>query len=375
MIIEAYVPTRDKDFVVISIISSSSQSVRIRYDDKEIILKNPGIQFRRKFFLKTRITGLIPGTNYTFYLNQDSFSQSVKLNTQTLPELGKKRLFRFGILADCHLNNYQNNQELPEKAKRIYSKAEELCTKYIDVIKKSQADFIVFPGDLMDYGSFPIFKQAKKIISKSGILCYIISGNHEPYGKIPLSDFFSAFNIPGQGYYAITRDNHRLIFLHTPNQTCLDPGTEQLEWLEKELDNYADSHNILLFSHFSLILHPCVQGIKNDGLQQIYNHHQVLTLLEKYQNVRAFIAGHKNVPSKIMQNGIMHLLTTQLIQAPCSYDLIDVYDNCLVKTTHEIDELHYLQVSRNAFGHLWPERYGEEGSRNFILKYSNQDNE
>ena len=297
-------------------------------------------------------------------------NNQIKLKTSTLPKPSGERLYRFGILSDAHINNYSNKSRLFNyETKRLYSKANELCKKYIKIIEKLDADFIVFPGDTLDSGTYENLKIAQTILSKANIPCYVIIGNHEPYGNISLNDFYHTFSIPQNGYYALTKENTRLLFLDTPTQSSLDRGTEQLKWLKSELGEFGNSHNIFLFSHFSLILHPCVEGWKNDGLQQIDNYKEVLELLDNYPGVRAFIAGHKNIPSRIMVNRVVHMLTPQLFQAPCSFDIIDVYENGFTKNIYEINELDYLQLSRNAFGKGWPERYGNEESRNFTLLY------
>ena len=104
-------------------------------------------------------------------------------------------------------------------------------------------------------------------------------------------------------------------------------------------------------------------------MQQLFNFRELLTLLHKYKGIKAVFAGHKNVPSKVINNGIAHLLSPQLIQAPCSYDIVDLFEDGLIRTVYEIDEQDYVWQSRKVFGKGWQERYGEEGSRNFTLVF------
>jgi hypothetical protein len=82
-----------------------------------------------------------------------------------------------------------------------------------------------------------------------------------------------------------------------------------------------------------------------------------------------FFAGHKNVPSRIIKDKINHLLCPQLIQAPCGFYMLDVYEKGLLCSYYEIDEKHYIQVSRNAFEQFWKKRFGTEESRNFVLNW------
>jgi hypothetical protein len=112
-----------------------------------------------------------------------------------------------------------------------------------------------------------------------------------------------------------------------------------------------------------------VQGANNDGYQLLDSHPALLKLLCQYPNVRLFAAGHKNVPSRLLHDGIVHTLSPQLIQAPMGYDVFQLYEGGLTRTTYELDEQHYVEVGRCAYGSRYPERYGSEGDRNFSHRY------
>jgi hypothetical protein len=107
----------------------------------------------------------------------------------------------------------------------------------------------------------------------------------------------------------------------------------------------------------------------NDGYQLLESHRALLALMARYPNVRVFCAGHKNVPSMLFRNRTLHLLSPQLIQAPCAYDMIGWYEGGVNKMTYEIDEQHYVELARSAYQHDWAMRYGDEESRNFWHAY------
>jgi hypothetical protein len=125
----------------------------------------------------------------------------------------------------------------------------------------------------------------------------------------------------------------------------------------------------VLFSHFSLLLHPCNDGHRNDGYQLLDDRAALLGLLERFPRVRVFSAGHKNVPSRVMRGKTVHLLSPQLIQAPCGYDMLRLYEGGAARTTYEIDEQHYCEVARTAYEVDWALRYGDDGGRNFCMVY------
>lgn len=176
---------------------------------------------------------------------------------------------------------------------------------------------------------------------------------------------------PKLGYYSITPSDSgvHLIMLATDEQNSLDEGTSQLEWLRNDLEAASKSTEvdiILLFMHYSLVLHPLHDcGAWNDGLQLLDNSDKILDLLRLHSKVKAVVCGHKNVPSALMDRvGILHTLSPQLIQVPCGYDVVDVYDHGLLRTVHEIDEMDSQEVSRRAAGERdTRERWGEHRHR------------
>ena len=69
-------------------------------------------------------------------------------------------------------------------------------------------------------------------------------------------------------------------------------------------------------------------------------------------------------------SGLVHTLSLQLIQSPCGYDVLQLYEGGVARTTYEIDEQHYCEVARAAYADRWPERYGAEEDRNFFHAYA-----
>lgn len=318
------------------------------------------------YFFNCSFSGLKSKQVYTLKIYQEQ-KKGYELRIKTLCVPESRKICRFGILTDLHIaGNYINR---PDSGKRLYGKALELADKYITRLKEQGAEFILFPGDTLDPASKENINLFTKLKNKSGIPFYAVIGNHEGWADGDERIFNSLFCFCEKGFYAFSRGNARFLMLSTPDQSSLYPHTEQYSWLKGELDQYGHTMNIFLCLHFSFILHPCVRGYKNDGMQQLYNSGELLALFQKYKGIKAVFAGHKNVPSKVMVNGIAHLLSPQLIQAPCSYDIVDLYETGLIRTVYEIDEQDYVWRSRQAFGKGWQERYGEEESRNFTLLF------
>ena len=95
-------------------------------------------------------------------------------------------------------------------------------------------------------------------------------------------------------------------------------------------------------------------------------------LLRKHPNVRAWIAGHKNVPSKVIADGMLHLLSPQLIQAPCAFRILDICVDGLSSQVYDIQEQDLARLSRLAYGTDYAERYGTVEDRNFWWSWRTQ---
>ncbi len=358
-ILDAYLSTISPESFEVRVITSSPPPVVFKHDVEEVSA-SPNKSEGGKYFFRFQRDGLPADSPFLVTITQEGDHRT--LESRTLPRPRGRHRLRFGILADPHLNTGSCRG-----GRRLLDQANELCEKYLQRMAELGAGFVILPGDILDSGRPEELKAAKRIIDTAPIPCHPMIGNHEPWSDSPEA-FYGAFDLPPGGFRAFTAGGVRFILLSTPDLDALDGGTRQLQWLEEEL--WSHKENTLIFSHFSLILHPCVQGWKNDGLQVLDNSKEVLGLLKRHPQVKAFIAGHKNVPSLILQDDIAHVLCPQLIQAPCAFDIIDLYDGGLVRTVHEIDEQHLLQRSRVAGGEeWWVERFGDEESRNFVLRF------
>ena len=398
-LIDCYVATRGIDFVTISFITSCDIPHKVELTainavneqkndsneqkgDNQIMqsqilqscnqsTKDSKYRFQQQvFFWYCKFEKLRCNQQYKFviFINKDN-KEIYSSNFNTLKPPKGKLLFRFGILADSHINlNYVNKMSY---GKRLYHKANELCSKYIDKIANDhKANFIIFPGDICDCGSKQELNVAKKLLleNKSNIKCYPIIGNHESYSTGSPKLFYETFNLGHNGFYSFDYDKYHFIMICAPDQQDLNDDTNQYKWLCNQLEENKDKI-CFIFTHYSFVLHSCVSGYKNDGMQQFYNHNNLLTLFKKYnKSLRVIFAGHKNVPSVVLKDNIYHLLCPQLIQSPCSYDIIDIYENGLIKNTFEIDEKCLIYQSRVNCGESdWKQRFGTYKDRNFAI--------
>ena len=292
------------------------------------------------------------------------------VRTSALPAAPGRRKLSIGVMADLHLPATRGHiGQYRAGSRRLTGLADELGRRYIPRLEALGADLIVLPGDLVDPCTPETVSALAELLSLTSIPCYPIIGNHEPWTPGGSEVFHRGLDLPECGYYAVRRDGVRLIMLSTPSPDALHPRSQQTEWLGEQLSQAEPDEDVVLFSHFSLLLHPCVEGPRNDGYQVLDHRRSIRALLGGFPNVRLFAAGHKNVPSKVIALGVVHLLSPQLIQCPCAFDLIHLYDGGMARTTFEIDEQHYCEVARAAYEDDWSLRYGAEEDRNFCLSY------
>lgn len=249
----------------------------------------------------------------------------------------------------------------------------DLMEKYSTKLTETHAvDCIVLPGDVCDTGSHEELQVVAGILSRLPTQCFPVVGNHES----SLSRFAATLTPQyPQGYYSVDLADGKvhLILLATDSQDSLNVGTAQLEWLRQDLNAQKDNVITLVFMHYSLVLHPLHNGGQwDDGLQLLDQSNSILELLHSYPTVKAVMAGHKNVPSKVMDDhGLLHTLSPQLIQVPCGYDVVDIYQHGLIRAVHEIDDMDLQAVSRKAAGKLESlQRWGKAEDRSFRYEWA-----
>ncbi len=226
-------------------------------------------------------------------------------------------------------------------------------------------DAIFLLGDTLDPADQHSLAWLRDLITGSRIPVYPIIGNHEGCGGTSDEDFHLALGLPAHGHYVVRVQGLPFLMLATPGQDSLAPGSEGYRWLASILEELREEEAVFCCAHLSLLLHPCVQGHRNDGMQVLWSADSLLNLLASHPNVRAWIAGHKNIPSKVIHRGILHLLSPQLIQAPCGFRELRLSRQGMESVLHPICNKQVALLSKKAYGSSYPERHGQQDDRDF----------
>jgi predicted phosphodiesterase len=114
-----------------------------------------------------------------------------------------------------------------------------------DVIADNEIKFVVFLGDITQYGSEKDINKFIDISASFNVPCYPVIGNHDVY----FGNWHIWKNLIGSTRYRIDGGGTTLFILDSANAFF---GKEQLDWLQKELKN--TSGRVFVFTHSNLFV-------------------------------------------------------------------------------------------------------------------------
>ena len=171
----------------------------------------------------------------------------------------------------------------------------EVAEQMIRDRQKFPFEFVIALGDNLYGGSNPSdyekkFERPYKLLLDAGVNFYAVLGNHDS----PNERFYKPFNMNGQKYYTYKKSNVRFFALDSNYM-----NTQQLSWLEKELQNSGSDWKICYFHH-PLYSSGAFHGSSTD-LRLLLE-----PLFVKY-GVQVVFAGHDHVYERVKpQNGIYY---------------------------------------------------------------------
>jgi manganese-dependent ADP-ribose/CDP-alcohol diphosphatase len=257
----------------------------------------------------------------------------------------QKPLFTFGIIADVQ---YADHDPV---GTRFYRASLGKLREAVNSFKEDSADFIINMGDLID-NDFVSYKPVLEIIDSSGLKTYHVTGNHDYSVDLRLKKRLPVLTLSKEGYFTFIHKNFRFIFLNgteistyaSNNKTSIKHAEEyiasmknkgeinainwnggisskQLEWLTNQL-NEATTNNekVFIICHFPVF---------PENIHNLLNYNEVLTILEKYQNIIAWFNGHNHAGNYGNFNSIHFVTFRGMVdtEGSNSFALIEVYRN------------------------------------------------
>ncbi len=251
---------------------------------------------------------------------------------------GKTNEFFFGVIADCQ---YCKG---PAKDVRKYSLSESKLQKCIDHFNTIDLENVVHLGDFIDR-DFKNFDVLNSIYSQLKMPQYHVLGNHDfcvedglkkdvPQ-KMGLSSRYYDFEV--NGWRFIVLDGNDISFHAYPGKSekyeeaaeyyirnkIQSPkwngaiGAEQLAWLRTVLEKASrKKENVILYCHFPI--HP-------KDIHILWNAEEIITLLEAFPCVKAYINGHNHEGNYGMKKGIHYLTLKGMVDTEqTAYAVISV---------------------------------------------------
>lgn len=260
----------------------------------------------------------------------------------------EKRQVRVGLIADPQYADKDT------KGSRFYRNSLLKLDTAIKIINNEDVDFTVVLGDLVDAGIKDIIPVKQRIRNlKSPV--YNILGNHDYVDLKDENKLYKEFGMSSP-YYIIEQDNWIFILLNTnelsdyatiagsalhqewekmnlqlvaEKRTNAQPwnggiGSKQLQWMEKQLKKAKrKSKEVIIITH-----HPL---FPENGFEAL-NNREILSVIEKYPNVRAVLSGHHHEGNFGTYKGIPMITLEGMIETADknAYGILDVFPNKLV---------------------------------------------
>ncbi len=239
---------------------------------------------------------------------------------------------KVGIISDVQYADIDNH------GTRHYRASVGKFSEAVRKFSETDVDFIVILGDFID-NDYASYKPLIRIIRGINIPVYYVLGNHDfsvregRKQKVP-----DLLNV-NSGYYSLTRNNWRFIFLDgtdisTFSRSIKDPefqraqsildslekagapnahswnggiGKAQMKWLEREIDNsHKDNQNIILFCHFPI--YPENQS------ENLWNANEIRNIVESRNRKMVFMNGHTHRSNYCLNNGVHYVSLRGMVE-------------------------------------------------------------
>ena len=236
----------------------------------------------------------------------------------------------FGVMADIQ---YCDCNRKWVKWTRFYRNSLNKLEKAVVEFNSQDLDFVIQVGDLIDR-DFSSYQEVLPVYQQLNAPRYHVLGNHEfKVGSEDKGKILSTLDLQ-KGYYDFTHHSWRFIVLDGTDLSLFAPekggerykearstlrklrkggmvnalmkngglSTEQMTWLKQTLDKAeATGEKVVLFCHYPVF---------PESSYNLWNNHEVVQLLESYENVVAYINGH-NHQGSYQEKDAIHYLSLQ----------------------------------------------------------------
>lgn len=221
---------------------------------------------------------------------------------------------KFVVLSDVHISAAKQ-----DKNSRQLTQSISLLQKAVSEVNKSDVDFVIFSGDVIDKTEKTSLVMFAKIVNKLNKPYYIIPGNHDVAHFLGLDkkEFFRLVNkfshnkTSSMPSVKIMKNGLVFIFMDGVNQIMPSSAgyykENDLIWLDKKLSKYKNN-NVVIVQHF-----PLVEPYYRKS-HITYKADEYLDVLSKHKNVIAVISGHFHAEGENLRDGVLHISAPSLVE-------------------------------------------------------------
>lgn len=177
----------------------------------------------------------------------------------------------------------------------------EIHKKIVNQIVSFGPKFVFHTGDMVNDGSNKEQWQTfNEIAAPIKNILHPILGNHEGNNQ----NYYDNFALPNnERWYSV--DTEFVYFIMLDSNIPLDQGTEQVDWLEKELKSAKDSQKFVAV----VLHHPPFSSGKHGQDADVLKLQQTLVPLLEKNTVDLVFTGHDHVYERSYKNGINYITT------------------------------------------------------------------
>jgi len=241
-----------------------------------------------------------------------------------------------------------------EKYRNRFSAVKIMNEALVQEVNRLKPDLIFIAGDLTNKHTLTEWKLFVDTYQQLTIPAYPLAGNHDRLagaeleeiakkdegfteslgekgysGALALFQFFTrGFPSAGKTYYTVEKKDCAFICLDSSAMDTKNGGlgSQQLAWLEKELERTKNFKHVFILSHY-----PVYQPFGNTGLPAYQpEREKILSLLKKYR-VAGFFCGHRHFSASSLIEGTFHLIADDFCWGEyTSYWIIHVFPEKIV---------------------------------------------
>jgi manganese-dependent ADP-ribose/CDP-alcohol diphosphatase len=291
-------------------------------------------------------TGM-PGLNINIIGANYGWSEGTNFENINPPACNATPDLKIGLIADAQYC------DCDPAGTRFYRETMWKLPDAVDTLNKYNVDFVMTLGDIIDryYESFDSVLPKYEDLNMPD---YKLLGNHE-YDVIESRKDTVRYilNMPDY-YYDFTYGDWRFIILDGTELADYDSilhmdlrdeadsvwqsvqgeindlswnggiGRTQSNWIESRITDAMDNYEkVILFCHFPL--YP-------EHELNLWNRFQIMDIVEKYENVVAYISGHNHEGNYAFRNSKHYITQKGMVETfdTCSFSILNFYNNKLV---------------------------------------------